>query len=45
MQNCVIKSNAKLYNAILDKNTSVSNGKELRGDEKYPLVVEKNTNI
>ncbi|MGL5330412.1 MAG: glucose-1-phosphate adenylyltransferase subunit GlgD [Peptostreptococcaceae bacterium] len=45
MQNCDIESNVVLNNVILDKNISISEGKELRGDENYPMVIEKNLSI
>ena len=45
MQNCTIESDVVLNNVILDKNISISKGKELRGDENYPMVIEKNLSI
>ncbi|MGL5694412.1 MAG: glucose-1-phosphate adenylyltransferase subunit GlgD [Peptostreptococcaceae bacterium] len=45
MQNCSIESDVVLNNIILDKNVSISEGKELRGDENYPMVIEKNLSI
>ena len=45
MQNCTIESDVVLNNVILDKNISISEGKELRGDENYPMVIEKNLSI
>jgi len=41
MQNCEIKENAKLTNVIMDKNVLIDEGKELKGDREYPLVIEK----
>lgn len=41
MQNCEIKANAKLSNIIIDKNVIIDEGKELKGDKEYPLVIEK----
>ena len=45
MQNSTIEENAKLDNVILDKNVNISSEKELKGDIKFPLVVEKNVSI
>ncbi|GAA0700936.1 glucose-1-phosphate adenylyltransferase subunit GlgD [Paraclostridium ghonii] len=42
MQNSTIQENVKLDNVILDKNVFISRDKELKGDIKLPLVVEKN---
>ncbi len=41
MQNCVIKDNAKLTNIIIDKNVVIEEGKELKGDNDIPLIIEK----
>lgn len=43
MQSCIIGENAKLSNAILDKNVLVETDKDLRGHESMPLVLEKKT--
>lgn len=45
MQNCIIGEGSKLENVIFDKNTVISKGRELKGDENYPIVVEKNVSI
>lgn len=45
MQNCIIESDVTLQNVIFDKNIHVSEGKELKGDEDYPIVIEKNISI
>lgn len=45
MQNCVIGENSKLENVIFDKNIVLSKGRELKGDENYPIVIEKNISI
>lgn len=45
MQNCVIENDVELENVIFDKNISVSPGKKLKGDENYPIVVEKNISM
>jgi glucose-1-phosphate adenylyltransferase len=42
MQSGTIQENVKLDNVILDKNVFISRDKELKGDIKLPLVVEKN---
>ncbi|MGE5630336.1 MAG: glucose-1-phosphate adenylyltransferase subunit GlgD [Caulobacteraceae bacterium] len=41
MQNCVIEENAFLRNVILDKNVRITKEKQLKGDESYPIVIEK----
>jgi glucose-1-phosphate adenylyltransferase len=41
MQGCEIKAGAKLTNVIIDKNNVMQKSKELRGDEEFPLVIEK----
>ena len=45
MQNCIIENNVQLQNVIFDKNVCISEGKELKGDREYPVVIEKNTAI
>lgn len=45
MQNCTIENNVQLENVIFDKNVCISEGKELKGDIEYPVVIEKNTAI
>ncbi len=45
MQNCTIEKDAQLQNVIFDKNVYISEGKELKGDIEYPVVIEKNTAI
>lgn len=45
MQNCVIEENAFLRNVILDKNVRITKEKQLKGDEKYPVVIEKKAMI
>lgn len=42
MQKCVIEPGAQLDYAICDKNVKVTEGKQLKGDERYPFVVGKN---
>lgn len=41
MQGCEIKKNAKLTNVIIDKNNIIEENVELKGDKKFPLVIEK----
>ena len=41
MQNTLVEEGALLRNVILDKNVTVTHGKQLKGDEKYPVVIEK----
>lgn len=41
MQGCEIKAGAKLNNVIIDKNNIIQEGKELKGDQEFPLVIEK----
>lgn len=41
LQNCEIKENSKLFNVIMDKNVIVDKGRQLNGDEEFPLVIEK----
>lgn len=41
MQNCVIEEDALLRNVILDKSVRITKEKQLKGDESYPIVIEK----
>lgn len=43
MQGSVIEENVYLQNVVLDKNVTVTQGKSLKGDDKWPIVVEKDT--
>ena len=45
MQNCKIEDNVVLENVIFDKNITISEGKVLKGDEDYPMVIEKNQKL
>lgn len=45
MQNCIIGQGAELKNVIFDKNINLAQGKQLKGDENYPIVIEKNISI
>lgn len=40
-ENCEIKTGCKLTNVIIDKNTIVKENTVLKGDEEFPVVVEK----
>ena len=40
-ENCEIKKGCKLTNVIIDKNTTISEGTVLKGDEEFPVVIEK----
>lgn len=41
LQNVRIHKGAKLSNVIIDKNVDIDSGTELRGNETFPLVIEK----
>ena len=41
MQNCVIEEGVYLKNVILDKNVRITANKQLKGDNNYPIVIEK----
>jgi len=45
MQKCEIAENAIIENVICDKDVRITTGKWLKGDRKYPLVIEKGTVI
>ena len=45
MQNSIIRRNVRLDNVVFDKNVIVSEGKELKGDKKMPIIVDKNARI
>ena len=45
MQNCEIDENSQLKHIILDKDVLITKDKKLRGSKKYPMIVEKNTNL
>lgn len=45
MQNCKIEPGVVLENVIFDKNIRISEGKELKGDKDYPMVIEKNQKL
>lgn len=42
MQQCEVKENATLDYAILDKNVHITDGKSLKGEKTFPLVIRKN---
>lgn len=41
MQNCVVESGSLIRNVILDKNVKITMDKQLKGDQSYPIVIEK----
>lgn len=41
LQDCVIKKGAKIKNVIIDKNTTIALGEELKASPEFPLVIEK----
>lgn len=40
-ENCEIKEGCKLSNVIIDKNTIINENTVLKGDEEFPVVIEK----
>ena len=44
-QNCEIKKGCKLTNIIIDKNTIISENTILKGDEEFPVVIEKKARL
>ncbi len=45
MQNCVIKRGANLKCVVIDKDSEISEDKQLCGDKYYPYVIEKGLTI
>lgn len=41
MQNCLVEADTLLRNVILDKSVRITEGKQLKGDESHPMVIEK----
>lgn len=41
MQKCIIESDVIIENVILDKEVHVTKGKQLKGDNKFPVYIEK----
>lgn len=41
MQSCIIEENVLLKCVILDKGVRITKDKQIKGDETYPLVIEK----
>ncbi len=41
MQDCMVEEGVFLRNVILDKNVTITSGKQFKGDENYPVVIEK----
>lgn len=44
-QNCRIMSGARLKNVIADKDSTITSGKSLIGDSKFPFVIQKQSII
>lgn len=45
MQGCIIYEDSKVESAIFDKSVELSKSKSIKGEEEYPIVVEKNSII
>ena len=45
MNNCIIEADAIIRNVILDKNVTITAGKQIKGDPNYPIVVEKGARV
>ena len=45
MNNCIIEADVMLRNVILDKNVTITVGKQIKGDPNYPIVVEKGAKV
>ncbi|MCQ2558341.1 MAG: glucose-1-phosphate adenylyltransferase subunit GlgD [Oscillospiraceae bacterium] len=45
MQDTVVGQNAKLEYVITDKNVTISEGKELKGDADYPVYIDKRRTV
>lgn len=41
MQNCLIEEDVLLKHVILDKSVKITQNKQLKGDESYPILIEK----
>ena len=44
-ENCEIKEGCKLTNVIIDKNTIINANTVLKGDEEFPVVLEKKSRL
>ncbi|MGH4140671.1 glucose-1-phosphate adenylyltransferase subunit GlgD [Clostridium sp.] len=44
-ENCEIKEGCKLTNVIIDKNTVIHENTVLKGDEEFPVVIEKKSRL
>ena len=44
-ENCEIKEGCKLTNVIIDKNTIINENTVLKGDEEFPVVIEKKSRL
>ena len=45
MQKCVIGAGAEIDSVIADKNVTITEGKKLRGDRNFPVVIGKYVTI
>ena len=45
MQDTVISENADVEYVITDKNVWIGNGKELKGNDSFPVYVAKNRSV
>jgi glucose-1-phosphate adenylyltransferase len=45
LQDCTIKKGSKLKNVVIDKNTVIAEGEELKASLAFPLVIEKKIGI
>ena len=45
MQDSVVEENSEIAHVILDKNVTVTGGKDMRGTETYPIYVRKDTTV
>lgn len=45
MQGTMLEENASIQNAILDKNVIITNGKEIKGDLNWPIIVGKGIRV
>ena len=41
LQNVDVRSGARLSHVIIDKNVEITSGTELKGNDSFPLVIEK----
>jgi glucose-1-phosphate adenylyltransferase len=43
MQGSVIESGSSLQYAVMDKNVLITEGKDLKGDDEWPIIVGRRT--